>query len=371
MSAWRYRGWARSATAAAALATLSLGAAANVEPDWKNTTKPAQTRDSEKSAADSATLSGPSMPPWWAHFDDATLNLLLAITRSMAGDSDKAMLPEETRVATLYLGVRICAMRLGIARSSHATASRQQWLAGQAKTKDPDAAALADTRLAQAASHAAYFDRLLGEHMSALGALLGIDANSLSTLLAPAVVNGKLPLLTFPIPERLPAQILRARPEVAAREAQLHFELANNTSAAERDRLDLYQRSLTGFIEPAPALPPQDDLALDAFDPLVALARREVGHNLHAAIRLEHYTALSVRQVHARQTDYQTIQQQQQSGQATEFEVLERHQQLLVSTDQLAAASSEMANAWIALQYSTGGAVLPAALPPAEPAAAR
>ena len=330
---------------------------------------------------------------WWMAFDDATLNLLVhAAQQREAGFATlrPSALPDEApaapsadqvrrQVVGSYVGARVLSVRWLALNGLREAADRQvQLLQGSplAPADKPQAQAVNAEREATLASLKQRSERVKAQLqalaqqrqdlLETLAALCGQPADELSERLSPVLTQTSLPAFGSAVPPRLPLNIVRARPDVAAAEAAVLRSLRSSGSPAHQLLARMQQPE--GWIEPdaviagsspqaRPAAQRVDEAetpALDEWRQRVDEAAREVAQDLRSLSDSARLEAERAQLAEASRQVFYRAREQLKAGQGNEFQVLEHYQQLLAESDRHAAATGELAMAWVRLVASTG-----------------
>lgn len=293
-------------------------------------------------------------PTWWSAFHDPTLDLLLA-NGLLEPDADRArLLALQARAASLYLKVRVYAVRLHTTRLMHDAAGRQWALLQEAGQSDSDLARVTASLLRETAERERRFVVLRSESVAALAEALGgrLPAKTVAQLLEPVLQERRLPVPEFEVPEAISGLVLRQRPDVMAAEAGL--VLAARGSTTEQLRLAQYLQAISQEIGPedaALAATPGDDV------PAVLLrARGEIGRRLADVTARGEVAGTQAAYVQQLTSRYEAVLKAFSEGRVAEVEALAGLLQLLQEQDRLAASIGLAGLAWVAFQESIGGA---------------
>ncbi|MGZ5846234.1 MAG: hypothetical protein ACXWJJ_02060, partial [Ramlibacter sp.] len=193
----------------------------------------------------------PASVRWWASFQDAPLNLLLASVDRSARPADRLRL--ETSVATEYVSARYNTLRLITARELADTAQRRLELLQRSGGADDEALRQARQMAEETADRVDRFQALRADSLGRMAASLeGQSPQMLALLLAPALQDTRVALPSFEAPPQVPGVVLRHRADVAAAEAGL--TLAGRVSAEDQLQFARYIQALASSIAPiAPA----------------------------------------------------------------------------------------------------------------------
>jgi hypothetical protein len=293
---------------------------------------------------------------WWQGFEDDTLNALVLAAHQRTGATPGAVavptvagatlaLPVDMQVAAAYISARVDSIGLELIREAQAAARRESTLMSEDMLSDADRAVLG-RRLVDAGSA----ERLLADRRQASLALLashcGMRTSALDALVAPALSEQRLPQFAARVPARAPDAWVFERQDVVLAQA-LHAIAAQARPAEGRDGSD----------------------GSGAVDGVVTRAESEIAAALsELQAQQDRTSALEARAAGVRRALDDTLARQK-DGSASELEVLEHYQQLMLSSQQFASASGMLALGWIKLVYRLQGAIDQAALEPTPPAA--
>jgi hypothetical protein len=259
---------------------------------------------------------------------------------------DTLTLPVDMQVAAAYISARVDSIGLELIREAQAAGRREASLMSEDMLSDADRAVLG-RRLADAQSA----ERTLADRRQASLALLAgycdMRTNALEALVAPALSEQRLPQFAATVPERAPDDWVLERQDVVLAQA-LHAVAAQARQAASNgDGID----------------------GSDDIHGVVTRAEAEISAAL-SELQAQRDTTVSLgaRADDLRRTLEDTLARQK-DGSASELEVLEHYQQLMLYSQQFASASGMLALGWIKLVYRLQGAIDQAALEPTAPAA--
>lgn len=328
--------------------------------------------------------------PWWMAFDDATLNLLVhwaqqrqaGLQALQPADGDGATPGEradDTRrqVVASYLGARVFSVRWLALNGVRNAADRQHQLLTAAAGASPAAAPPSADHSELLASLRLRSERV-GQQQQALAtqreallqnlaSLCGLPTGELGDLLAPALAQSSVPTFGSAVPAKLPRSILRARADVAAAEAAVLRSLRG--SGSPQHAVVAHMQQPAGWIDAdgetqaaAPALalktaaaaPAPTNPELDELNALLDRAAQEVAHDLRSLAERARLQAERAQLADASRQAFFAAREQLKSGELNELQVLEQYQRLLAESDRYAAASGELAMAWLRLVASTG-----------------
>ena len=389
---------AASITAACLCLVLASGgasAAASPDSQAQRATGPASALiDTLASLPDADTGTGTGTGkagPWWMAFDDATLNLLvhaaqqreagLATLRpsAMPGESGAELERDLVRrqVVGSYVGARVLSVRWLALNGLRDAAERQLQLlqaapapAAGLRASAEHAATLASLR--QRSERVQAQQQALADQRQALlktlAELCGLPADDLGDQLAPALSQTRLPAFGSAVPPRLPLNIVRARPDVAAAEAAVLRSLRSSGGSASLHSLVARMQQPEGWIEadqviidpstqrPSADMPhaAADTPLLDEWRHRVDQAAQEVAHDLRALSDTARAQNEGAQRADLSRQAFVHARDQLKAGQGSELQVLEHYQELLAESDRHAAASGELAMAWVRLVASTG-----------------
>ena len=368
----------------AVLASVPLSASTfDASPD-RDATRDAPDSDGMAAALAVAIEKGPvGRVDWWIGFRDSTLNLLEQMARDRSrrpslertvwrrggvrGEAEAAVDiiassphgPDADDIAaslaSAYVQARVLRVRLATAQAVVLTARRQVEQSQQSKQPGGNASAQEAAAAAQRAAAmaergqaaAADFEATLARRIGEIAALTGMAPAQARTVLEPSLSTSQLPVFTLAVPSRLPAQVVRGRADVRSREASL---LRQRTRAGGQYQVAEFAATIGGWIEP------HGDSSIDvARRDVVARAKAEVGTALYRLVRQQQAAAMNYEMSRLRRTEFETVLQRQELGEAADGEVLEKHLLLLAENDRLAAAVGAIADSWIALNAATGG----------------
>ncbi|HUG26458.1 hypothetical protein [Piscinibacter sp.] len=316
----------------------------------------------------------PQPVPWWLGFGDSTLNLLEQIARDRRQAQRAAGLETATSgtvpavsdadplIVQAYVQARVLSIRLATLRALDRACEQELALLralpeGQAVPSSVEVLSerhkRLDAALPQLTQAAAQALRVIADQT-------GVAPSALEVLLAPSLADARLPRFYLGAPSRLPAHVVRARADVAS------LELAWVVGQRQRGHagLDTAQplRALDGWIDPASAAtaPPATTQATPTPDiqALVAAvhdSKASVAQDLKRLQEHERAFGYLTKLIALRRTEWQTVRQRQQLGSASEAEVLERYQLMLIETDRLAVMAEEVADDWTTLNTHTAG----------------
>ena len=329
--------------------------------------------------------------PWWMAFDDATLNLLVhAAQQREAGlatlrpSAMPAELPAELerdlvrrQVVGSYVGARVLSVRWLALNGLRDAAERQLQLL-QASTAPASEWRASAEHAATLASLRQRSERVQGQQqalaqqrqalLQTLANLCGLPADELGEQLAPALSQTRLPTFGSAVPPRLPLNIVRARPDVAAAEAAVLRSLRSSSGAASTHGLVARMQQPEGWIEAGQAIvdpsaqrtpagmlrAAADTPLLDEWRQLVDQAAQEVAQDLRTLSATARAQTEGARRAEVSHQVFVRARDQLKAGQGNELQVLEHLQELLAESDRHAAASGELAMAWVRLVASTG-----------------
>lgn len=325
----------RVAPVVVALATLATGAV------------PGARASALRSAAETVTATSPRAPaaetaaPWWQAFGEPVLD------RLQAGLPDA---PEATRVelARAFVTLRVQNLRLlnALQLREAVRQARELRAAGSPTRESAQLLAAYDQRIAvsgqAAAAYQAERDGAIRRVLELAGAAPEAAAAAKAAL-RDALEVRELPVFRHAVPQRLPAQVLLGRVDVA-----------------EATRLvDAHARVpmlLSGWIvpagQPAPLALPGDEL--DVGDTL-RQAGQEVSWSLRQLLDAAREAAAQASRLKARELELQAARQRVDAGDADPLAVSEAWQQFLAEADELARAQGALALAWIGLQVQAPG----------------
>lgn len=312
--------------------------------------------------------------PWWGGFHEAALATLqrAALARSSAGGesvSGTAAMPLDAQVTVAYVAMRTFNVRWRLATDMRDTLDRQRKLLASAAPVASLGQALAtiDGRRTKADRIAA---TLLGQRdaaIDALARLTGRPAQDLFGELQGALALRDMPVFDAETPERLPRSVLMARRDVSASRSMV--ALGGRSPEAQR-QLAIGPASLAGWIAAVPdslAATPSSELPdVQSLLTVAAQAETEISADLGALQRRTANTERLVGIVKSRQMELDAVKTRMQLGAASEHDVIQGYQALLVDDDELAVSAGELAYAWIKLQASTGGQAIQARVTPED-----
>jgi outer membrane protein TolC len=325
-------------------------------------------------AAPSSGQALPSQKAWWMAFDDAGLNLLVGralerergLAKLVRGDQGEASPEADRAVVAAYLGTRVLSAR-GLALQALLVATERQ-----RELLDADDAAASRSTEARAALRArqtqiVQWQQALaaqrGQLIELLAERCGHEPGELAEMLAPALSQATVPAFASKVPDKLPRGILRERPDVAQAEAAVLRSA--RLDGEQQLRMAQTLRAVQGWIEPQPPTRPagaaQARQASDAEAPeldelqgLLLHAEQEVGRDLRQLADRAQVQAALASEAEARRLAYLAARGQARPGAADEWQTLEQYQQWLLAHERQAAASGELALAWLQLVASTG-----------------
>ena len=224
--------------------------------------------------------------------------------------------------------------------------AREWHAAGSPTRESARQLAACDERIASTAQAAAAFQQQRDEAVRRVLELVGPQSERVEAAraaLQEALDARELPAFRHAVPQRLPAQLLLGRPEVA--------ELTRLLGAQSRA-----QMLLSGWIEPAaqPAPLALADPAADVGDRL-RQAGHEVSWSLRELVETARRAGAEVQRLKARELELQAARAKVEAGDADPMAVLEAWQQFLAEADALAQAQGMLALAWIGLQAQAPG----------------
>jgi hypothetical protein len=325
--------------------------------------RPLPSASAQESPADDcmATREG---APWWAGFNDATLNVLQLMAERRADadagrrDPTSPHACQDIQISASYIQLHVISARLAILRSMHGTVNRQIAIVeAQDAAGRGDATQVLRTRQTQVAARIDTFQALARIHVDALRALSGVDERQLLSALAPALKEYAVPRYRADIPASLPP----VKPEPLESP-----DGAAGTRSGQATSSGWAGRSLAR-LQPDRAHPDDgrllagvDGSSGHARGALVATAsgprERHSAEQRLLALRQSSAAASMLGQlVSTRRLELETTRQRQQLGHATELESSERYYLMLLDTERLTAAVGEVAMAWIGLHQVLAG----------------
>jgi hypothetical protein len=285
--------------------------------------------------------------------------------RFVAAQGTRTM-PLDAQVATAYVAMRTYNVRWRLAMELRESLDRQRrLLAASAPVASlGDALATLDDRRAKAERFATTLLAQRDAAVAALAGMTGATPQEMTNEMQAALAIPGMPVFDAAPPERLPRSVLMARGDVSA--SQGRMVLGRRFSPEAGHQLAIGTASLSGWIDAASAMrtvATQTTSLLPDVQELMAVAAQaetEVSADLAELQHRNVETARLVEIVKTRQLDLEASRRRMDVGAASEHEVIQGFQTLLVNDDQLAISAGEMAFAWIRLQSSTGGQALQA-----------
>jgi outer membrane protein TolC len=298
-------------------------------------------------------------PAWWSAFNDATLNLLIAEAAPATAPEPQAALQAlqlQADATAAYVLARVASVRLMNGQLLVDTLQRELELLAEAGEEAGEPARAARQALQAARARLPQFEALRASSIALLAQRSGGERTGavLSRQLAPALGDARLPVPSFDLPRQLPGIVLRQRPDVAQAEAEL--SQAGRDTAAGQLRLARYLQALAApIVADASVAAPAEGVSPQAEDVLEG-ARRDIARKLGLLDEAVNAAKSQEALLTGLQPQYLATRERFQRGEVPEIQVLQAMARMLAEEDRLAAASSDLALAWIAFQASIGGA---------------
>jgi outer membrane protein TolC len=276
---------------------------------------------------------------WWTGFQDPALDRLQSAAQRHQATVTP---PVQAETAAAYIVWRVQTLRLQNATELRGLASAQRArVAGGSPTRDAaQVVRVIDQRIGEAEQMAQALRLHRDSALQRLQQLTGLDPDDLRAVLAASQATGQLPVFRHEVPQRLPARVLRSRPDVAA---------ITRDSPSGDDGFDGW---LGPTAQPAPLVLPGVDRDADS---TLRQAGHEVAWSLAQLIEARLKADAGARRLDARRLDVLAAQQRAAAGDAGDGTVLEVMQRLLAEADDMAQRHGELALAWVALHASAPG----------------
>ncbi|MFM9926430.1 hypothetical protein VLK31_25810 [Variovorax sp. H27-G14] len=285
----------------------------------------------------------PGAQPWWAGFEDASMNRLMTASRGTGASG----------VAAAYIALKVKTLELVYLENTRAAVVRQTaLLQGSTQAHDDFAKQLA-AREAGANHTITTLKAQRKSYIAYLAAQCQLSEAALNALLADALQDKSLPRFAAEVPRELPMAVLSNRSDIHLAAALYDADagtLPNGTiSGGTTDAADATDEA------PDIDMPAQPQSAEYAqYAQVVTQARDQVAGALrHLQMQSDIANTAYARVADAR-ADFEAAKQRRDRGEISELQLMEDFQGLLLDLHVLAAANGELAMAWVVFMGSIG-----------------
>lgn len=284
-----------------------------------------------------------STQPWWAGFEDESMNRLMAASRATATSG----------VAAAYIALKVKTLELVYLENTRAAVVRQTALLQGSTLAHDDFAKQIAAREAGADHTIATLKAQRKSYIAYLAAQCRMSEAALNALLADALQDKSLPRFAAEVPRELPMAVLANRSDIHIAAALYDADagtLPNGTiSGGTTDATD----EAADIDMPAQPQSAQSKQYAQ-YAQVVAQARDQVAGALrHLRMQSDIANTAYARVADAR-AEFEAAKQRRDRGEISELQLMEDFQGLLLDLHVLAAANGELAMAWVVFMGSIG-----------------